>query len=70
MKRLVLAIVTILALATLGTVGCAEKEPAATPEEGKEIVSSCVSCHGDEDLLREVASPEEEETSEETTGEG
>ncbi len=70
MKRLVLAVVVILVLMTLGTIGCAEEEPAVTPEEGVETVSSCVSCHSDEDLLKEVATPEEGETSEETTGEG
>jgi len=70
MKRLVLAVVVILVLVTIGTVGCAKEEPAVTPEE-EAVVSSCVSCHSDEDLLQEVASPEPtEEKSEATSGEG
>ncbi|MFC1928576.1 hypothetical protein ACFLXK_03100 [Chloroflexota bacterium] len=71
MKRLVLAVVLILILVTLGTAGCAEKELTVTPPgEGEEIVSSCVSCHSDKELLKEVVSPEEEEKSEATSGEG
>jgi len=71
MKRLVRVFSIILVLATLAAVGCAEKEPAVTPGEGQELVSSCVGCHSDKDLLKEVASLEpEEETSEVTTGEG
>jgi nitrate/TMAO reductase-like tetraheme cytochrome c subunit len=69
MKRLVLIVVLILVMIGLAA-GCAEKEPAVTPEEGVEVVSSCVSCHSDKDLLKEVASPELEEKSEETSGEG
>ena len=69
MKRLVFAGIIILVLALLAVVGCAEKEPAVTPEE-EEIVSSCVACHSDKDLLKEVATPEEEEKSEATSGEG
>jgi len=70
MKRLVLAVVAILVLVALVAAGCAEKEPAVTPEEGEEIVSSCVGCHTDKDLLKEVATPEEKEESEATSGEG
>jgi hypothetical protein len=70
MKRLVFVVVVILVLVTLGAAGCAEEEPTVTSEEGVEVLSSCVSCHSDEDLLKEVATPEEKETSEETTGEG
>ena len=70
MKRLVLAVIALLVIVTLAAVGCAEKEPQVTPEEGKEIVSSCVTCHTDKDILQEVATPEEEVHSEATTGEG
>ena len=70
MKRLVFIGILIFVLVLLAAVGCAEKEPAVTPEEEAEVVSSCVSCHSDKALLREVASPEEEEKSEETSGEG
>ena len=69
MKRLVAAVFTIIVLLALGAVGCAEEEPTVPPE-GEEIVSSCVSCHTDKDLLKEVATPEEAETSEATSGEG
>ena len=70
MKRLVLMVSVILVLVALEAVGCAEEEPAVTPEEGEEVVSSCVSCHTDKDLLKEVATPEEKEESEATSGEG
>jgi len=70
MKRLVVAVSVILIVVIIGAAGCAEKEPAVTPEEGEEIVSSCVSCHSDKDLLKEVALPEEEGKSESTSGEG
>ena len=71
MKRLALTVIALLVIVTLAAAGCAEKEPAVTPEEGKETVSSCVTCHTDKDILKEVASPEPEEaTSEATSGEG
>jgi len=70
MKRLVLAVVAILVLVSLAAAGCAEKEPAVTPEEGEAVVSSCVACHTDKDLLKEVATTKEEAKSEATTGEG
>jgi len=69
MKRLVLVVILILVLVALAAVGCAEKKPL-TPGEGKEVVSTCVTCHTDKDTLKEVASPEEEVKSEATTGEG
>ena len=70
MKRLVSAVIVILVLVTIAAGGCAEEEAAVTPEEGEQVVSSCVSCHSDKDLLQQVATPEEKETSEETSGEG
>ena len=71
MKRFVFAIIGALIIISLAAAGCGEKESAVTPEEGEELVSSCVSCHSDKDLLKEVASPEPaEEKSEATAGEG
>ena len=70
MKRLVLAVFLILTLVTIGAAGCAEEEPAVTPEEVEEVVSSCVGCHSNKEVLQAVASPEEREESEATTGEG
>jgi len=71
MKRLVLVVAVTIVLVALAAAGCAQKEAAVTPPEGEEVVSSCVSCHSDKDLLKEVASPEpEEEKSEATSGEG
>ena len=67
MKRLVLVVILILVLVALAAVGCAEKEPS----DQQEIVSSCVTCHTDKDILKEVATPEPEEAkSEATSGEG
>ncbi|MFC1911995.1 hypothetical protein ACFLXG_02410 [Chloroflexota bacterium] len=68
MKRLVSMVSTILVLVVLAAASCAEKEPAVTP--GEEEVSTCVGCHSDKDLLKELASPEKEETSGATSGEG
>ena len=71
MNRLVLVIAVTIVLVALAAAGCAQKEAAVTAPEGEEIVSSCVSCHSDQGLLKEVASPEpEEEKSEATSGEG
>ena len=55
----------------LATAGCADIEPAAgiVLEDGT-VVSSCVGCHTDKDLLKELASEPEEAVSEATTGEG
>jgi len=65
------ALVAALVMVMLIAGGCAQKEAAVTAPEGEEIVSSCVSCHSDQGLLKEVASPEpEEEKSEATSGEG
>lgn len=70
-KRLVLGIIVILGLVTIASVGCADKESGLTPEDGEALVSSCVACHTDKDLLKEVATSEpEEEKSEATSGEG
>ncbi len=70
MKRLaVVFIVTLvmLVLVIFAAVGCADKEAGPTPE----VVSSCVTCHTDKDILQEVATTELEEVhSEATSGEG
>ncbi len=71
MKRLVLVVAVTIVLVALAAAGCAQKEAAVTPPEGKEVVSSCVSCHSDKGLLKEAASPQpKEEKSEATSGEG
>ncbi len=72
MKRLVLAVTVILVLVTLAAAGCAGQEPVSlAPGEEQGIVSSCVTCHTDKDILKEVATPEPEEAkSEATSGEG
>jgi hypothetical protein len=70
MKRLVFAVVLVLVLVSLGAAGCGEEEPAGMALESGEVVSSCVGCHTDKDLLKEVASEPEKVASEETTGEG
>ena len=72
MKRLVFTVAIILVLATLAAAGCAGKEPVSPPPgEGQEVVSSCVACHTDKDILKEAAAPEPAEaTSEATSGEG
>ena len=72
MKRLVFTVVGVLILVLLVAVGCAGKEAVSPlPGVGQEVVSSCVTCHMDKDLLKEVATSEpEEEKSEATSGEG
>jgi len=67
MKRLVLAIIVLLMLVAFVGAGCAEKETQPAPE----VASSCVTCHTDKDILKEVAAPEPgEATSAATVGEG
>jgi len=72
MKRLALAVIALLVIVILAAAGCAEKESASLlPEDGQEVVSTCVTCHTDKDILKEVATPEPEEVhSEATSGEG
>ena len=70
MKRLVSVVVLVLILVSLAVAGCAETEPAGMVLEDGTVVSSCVGCHTDKDLLKEVATESEEATSEETEGEG
>jgi len=70
MKSLVSVVVLVLVLVSLAVAGCAEAEPAGMVLEDGTVVSSCVGCHTDKDLLKEVASEPEEKASEATTGEG
>ena len=69
MKTGLLTIAVILITAVLAA-GCAG-EALPTTEEGELVASSCVTCHTDKDILKEVATAEPEEaTSEATSGEG
>jgi hypothetical protein len=69
MKRLLLIFTAILILTTIIAAGCGQKAVVKGPEAV--VVSSCVTCHTDKDMLKETAEPEpEEEKSEETKGEG
>ena len=71
MKRLVTAVVVILVLVALVTIGCTNKYLVGpSPEGEQEVVSTCVTCHTDKDILKELATEEEAAESEETTGEG
>lgn len=68
MKRLAFLIAVGLFLIALAAVGCSKDVVSPTP--GEEVASSCVTCHTDKELLEQLAVAEEEEVSEETTGEG
>jgi hypothetical protein len=69
MKRLIIAVIAFLGLSALVVIGCTNKALVGpSPEE--EVVNSCVSCHTDKDILKELATEEEVVTSAETTGEG
>ena len=71
-RNLLFTVICLFMLVSLLVTGCQDRQPAGViSQDGEEIVSSCVRCHTDKDLLKEVASPEEEETvSEATSGEG
>ena len=66
MKRILVAVLSLVLLAVLILAGC---EPAPPPPAGEEV-SSCVICHTDKDLLQATVSEVEEVVSEETSGEG
>ena len=71
MNRLLLTIVGLLIIIPIVATGCTAKEPAGlTPGEEEVAARSCVACHTDKDLLKEVAEEPEEVASEETSGEG
>ena len=69
MKRLVIAIVVFLGLIALVAVGCTNKALVG-PSPEDEAINSCVACHTDKNILKELAVQEEVATSAETTGEG
>ena len=66
MKRLAFVAIGLLAVVILVATGCSA---LSVPPPGEEV-STCVICHSDKDLLKETASPVEEEKSVETSGEG
>lgn len=72
MKKLVIVLVAILVIVVSTAIGCTNTNLIGiSPGAGQEVVSSCVSCHTDKALLKEVASLEHvEEVSEATSGEG
>ena len=68
MNRMVCILFTALLLITLSVSGCEKEE---LPCEEEQVVSTCVACHTDKEILQEVASSEPaEEVSAETSGEG
>ena len=68
MKRLAFLAIGFLLLSAVMAASCSEG--GTTPNPGEEVASSCIACHTDKELLKEVATPEEAEVSEVTTGEG
>ena len=70
MKSLISAVILVVVLLSLIITGCADTEPAGMVLEDGTVVSSCVGCHTDKDLLKEVAVEPEQESSEATSGEG
>ena len=68
----VVAVVGVLVVVAAVIVGWIRCNPASlTLGDGDETVDSCVACHTDKQLLKEVATPEvEEANSAETSGEG
>jgi hypothetical protein len=71
LKKLILAVLVIVILIILVVVGCTNKGLVGpAPGTGVEVSSSCVTCHTDKTILKELAVTEEEAVSEETTGEG
>lgn len=72
MKRLVTALAIIFVAVVFVAIGCTNTNLIGpSPGEGQGVVSSCVFCHTDKTLLKEVASLEPlEEASETSSGEG
>jgi cytochrome c553 len=70
MKKLVSAVTLVILLVSIASIGCAVEEPAGMVLEDGTVVSSCVGCHTDKDLLKELAVEPEKEASEATEGEG
>lgn len=71
MKRLVTAVAVLLCMIALVAVGCTNRNLIGlSPESEQAAVNTCVACHTNKDILKKLASPEEETKSEATTGEG
>ncbi|MFC2000956.1 hypothetical protein ACFLUZ_00430 [Chloroflexota bacterium] len=72
MEKLVTAFAVILIMVGFTAISCTNRNMIGpSPDTDQEIVSSCVSCHTDKALLKEVASSEPvKEVSEATSGEG
>ena len=71
MKKLVLVVAIIIGLVSLVAIGCTNRDLVGpSPEAEEAAVNTCVSCHTNKDILKKLATPEEEAKSAETTGEG
>ncbi|MGD9142472.1 MAG: hypothetical protein PVG61_01350 [Dehalococcoidia bacterium] len=72
MKRLVTAVAIMFVAVLFTVVGCTNTDMIGpSPGEDQGISNSCLTCHTDKTVLKEVASPETaEQVSEETSGEG
>jgi len=69
MKKVFWLTAGLVFLVALSISGCVDDD--VSPNPGANVVaSSCVSCHLDEELLKQLAVEEEESVSEETSGEG
>ena len=71
MKKLVITVTVIIGLVSLVAIGCTNRNLVGlSPGAEEAAVNTCVSCHTNKDILKKLASPEEETKSAETTGEG
>ena len=72
MSRLVVVVISvILVLMAMSSTGCTNAALSGTSAElGQGTVSGCINCHTDKDMLKAMASHEEEAVSEATSGEG
>ncbi|MDY6892281.1 MAG: hypothetical protein SVO26_00995 [Chloroflexota bacterium] len=69
MKRLTVPIIAILFLVAITAASC--DGDATIPPTGEELVSSCIDCHSDIEVLAIMAEPQQEqEEPEEASGEG
>jgi hypothetical protein len=65
MKKVAYLLTAVLIPVVFTVTGC-----NPSPEVPGEEMSTCVTCHSDEDMLQQTASAEVEKVSEETSGEG
>lgn len=71
MNKLLSGVLLLIGLVSVAVIGCAETEPVGVTLDSGEVVSSCVVCHSDKEMLQTTASEEpEQEGSEATSGEG